>query len=112
MRLVTYQRTDEGRVGATISDGVLDLADAGQHAGEEIPATMQGLIDGGERVWDAARRLIETCPDEAVVAGPRLLAPLPRPIRIRDCSLFLEHMELAMQKLGKVMHEQFKKQVI
>ena len=112
MRLVTYRGDDGGRLGAMVADGILDLAGAGQRVDEEMPSTMQGLIDGGERLWDVARRLIETCPDEAVVAEPRLMSPLPRPIRIRDCSLFLEHMELAMEKLGKVMHEQFKKQVI
>ena len=45
-------------------------------------------------------------------AGVRLLSPLPRPVRLRDASLFLEHMEAAMKKIGRTMSPRFREQVI
>lgn len=112
MRLVTFQKGQQARLGALVSGGILDLDTAGRRTGASMPDTMQGLIDAGPAVWDEARKLIETRPDEDVVADARLLAPLPSPPRFRDCSLFLEHMELAMEKLGKTMKPEFKRQVI
>lgn len=105
MKLVTFQSVADpsaSRLGALLAEGsVLDLTAAGEAAGTPMAAGMQALIDGGMSMWDAARRLIEICPQEAVHHDYRLLAPLPRPIRIRDCSLFLEHMEVALAKLAK-----------
>lgn len=78
---------------------------------------MQALIEGGQRIWDAAREAIASTPDEAVVplAGTRLLSPLPRPIRIRDCCMMIEHMVNGYAKhpeLGKTVHPEFYRQVI
>lgn len=105
MKLVTFQnveRTDRARLGALLKDGqVLDLAAAGKAAGAAMVDDMQSLIEGGERLWDTARRLIEISPADAVESKYRLLSPLPRPIRLRDCSLFLEHMKVAMAKVAR-----------
>lgn len=112
MRLVTFEKDRRERLGAMVAGGILDLASAAERLGTPSPASMQALIDAGPKAWDAARALIARCPAEDVVTGVRLLAPLPRPVRFRDCSLFLEHMELALKKMGKTMHEEFKRQVI
>ena len=97
MRLVTFERGDIARVGAILDGGdILDLAAAAERAGEGEPAfaSMQSLIDGGERVLDRARALAASAPAEAVVgaADVRLLAPLRRPRQIRDFSAFEQHM--------------------
>jgi 2-keto-4-pentenoate hydratase/2-oxohepta-3-ene-1,7-dioic acid hydratase in catechol pathway len=73
---------------------------------------MQKLIDAGPQIWDHARRVIELSPEEDVTARRTLVAPLPRPIRLRDVNLFLEHMEKGLALLGKTMSPQFKRQVI
>jgi 2-keto-4-pentenoate hydratase/2-oxohepta-3-ene-1,7-dioic acid hydratase in catechol pathway len=73
---------------------------------------MQGLIEAGQEAWDTARALIARRPDEDVIADARLLCPLPRPVRLRDASLMLEHMEVALKKIGKTMHDEFRRQVI
>lgn len=106
MKLVTFRNTPGdravGRLGALLSGGeVLDLAAAGDLAGRPMAPDMQELIEGGETLWDHARKLIEACPDEAVREQYQLLPPLPRPIRLRDCSLFLEHMEVALAKIAE-----------
>ena len=112
MRLVSFQKDSQERLGALVADGILDLSGAGERTGTRLPATMQALIDAGPKAWDNARAVIEKCPAEDIASDVRLLAPLPRPIRFRDCSLFLEHMELALAKMGKAMHPEFKRQVI
>ncbi|KRB82396.1 hypothetical protein ASE00_10030 [Sphingomonas sp. Root710] len=112
MRFVTFNAQGTDRVGALVDGGVLDLAAAGRRTGNAVPGTMQELIDAGPQAWDAARACIEKRPDEDVVAAPALRAPIPRPVRLRDASLFLEHMEVALGKLGKTMNPEFKRQVI
>lgn len=106
MKLVTFRGTsgDHGadRLGALLAGGgVLDLAAAGRLVARPMAADMQALIEGGEALWDDARHLVEACPDEAVHERYRLLSPLPHPIRLRDCSLFLEHMEVALAKIAE-----------
>jgi len=104
VRLVTFEAGVGERLGALIAgDRVLDLAAAGDRLGIAVPVTMQALIEADAPGLDAARRIAEIAPDEAIapLAAVHLLAPLPRPVRLRDCCLFLEHMEVALDKLGR-----------
>lgn len=112
MRLVTFSFDGGERLGALVEVGVLDLAAAAARTGHPIPKAMQQLIEAGPEAWDIARTLIEDHSKEDVVADARLLCPLPRPVRLRDASLMLEHMEVALLKIGKVMPDEFKRQVI
>lgn len=99
MRLITYMRGGEEKVGAWIDEDarVVDLQDAAQLCGEPVGwfASMLSLIEAGPVAWDAARSLIRSAPGEAVfeAAGCTLLAPLPRPVQIRDCLSFPGHLE-------------------
>jgi len=105
MKLVTYQADGGPSLGALLPGGrVLDLAAASQRLGGGGPAfaSMQALIDAGDAAWAEARATIERAPEEALAkAGVQLLSPLPRPVRLRDCSLFLEHMEKALGKMAR-----------
>ena len=112
MKLVTFTAVSEERLGAIVPDGVLDLCAAGNVLAVTVPASMQALIEAGPTAWDAVRGVIEACPRQFVQMDVDLLAPLPRPVRLRDASLFLEHMEAAVAKRGRVMSDEFKKQVI
>lgn len=112
MKLVSFLTRTGPRLGALVTGGVLDLAEAGTRLGRPLPESMQELIEAGPAAWDRARTVIELRPDEDVMAGPALGAPLPRPIRLRDVNLFLEHMEKGLSLLGKPMSPQFKQQVI
>jgi hypothetical protein len=106
MKLVTYEAAGASRLGALVAENqILDLAVAGQKLGRPCPADMLQLIEAGDRAWDNARTLIEEAPDEALRTGNRLLAPLARPVRFRDCNLFLEHMEVALEKIARLARE-------
>ncbi|MBD3759342.1 MAG: fumarylacetoacetate hydrolase family protein [Rhizorhabdus sp.] len=112
MKLVSFFSGTETRLGALVAGGVLDLAKAGARLGQPLPVSMQELIEAGPATWDRARLVIASRPDEDVVAGPALGAPLPRPVRLRDFNLFLEHMEKGLALIGKTMSPAFKEQVI
>jgi 2-keto-4-pentenoate hydratase/2-oxohepta-3-ene-1,7-dioic acid hydratase in catechol pathway len=107
MRLVTFEQSGQQKLGGLLDDArILDL-DAAQRRrkGASDPAfsSMQALIEAGPAAWDRARALLKAAPEEDVVArsSVRLCAPLPRPVRLRDCSLFLEHMEKALKLAGE-----------
>ncbi len=102
MKFVTFASGTGPRLGAVVRDEVLDLSVAADLSGlTGFPGSMQALIEAGEEGLAAARSLVESAPAAALIAAPRLLAPLPRPIRFRDCCLFLEHMEVSAGKIAK-----------
>ncbi len=99
MRLITFHADDAERIGAWIDSDrrIVDLAEAARLLGRaEAPtfASMRRLIEAGEAAWDAARRLIEQAPAEAIreTCNVRLRAPLPRPTQIRDFLSFERHL--------------------
>lgn len=105
MKLVTFEANNTQRLGALVGQNhVLDLDLAATKSGnpQQAFASMLALIEGGERAWDVARALIARPQGDAVksLSQVRLLAPLPRPTRLRDCSLFLEHMEKALARMA------------
>lgn len=104
MRLVTFHAGAGERLGALIAgEAVVDLRRAGKLRQVAVPPSMQALIESGESGLEIVRGLASQPPEEAMVncGEARLLAPLPRPVRLRDCCLFLEHMELALDKLAQ-----------
>jgi len=102
MKLVTFASKNEKRLGALTEGHVLDLA-----AASSIPvpalASMLALIEAGPEAWEAARALVSTARRNTMLdlAEIRLLAPLPRPTRLRDCSLFLEHMDVVLLRIAR-----------
>lgn len=114
MKLVTFDAGQGERLGALASSGVIDLVVAADRQGVTLPESMQDLITAGRGCWDTARQVISSTPTENATsrASVELLAPLPRPVRLRDASLFLEHMEVALSKIGRNMDQQFREQVI
>lgn len=102
MRLITFEINGRPRLGAW-TDGdrrIVDLQLAAErHQGSPVPAfdSMQDLMEGGEAALDLARTLVQAMPDEAVrdSAGTRLLAPVPRPLQMRDALAFELHLRQA-----------------
>ncbi len=112
MKLVTFHSAAGLRLGANVEDAVLDLRAAGERVGCALPGSMQALIDAGEESWADARRVIGIRPEEAVVTAPRLAAPLPRPVRLRDACLFLQHLEASFAAADIPFSEEFYRQII
>lgn len=112
MRLVTF-RTAEGMegIGAIHSDGfIVDFSGLGP----QFPGTMQLLIEAGEDALAQARRWTDRADAEArrSMEDVRILAPIPRPIRLRDGCLFLNHMEASYKKLDMELPDEFRQQPV
>ncbi len=115
MKLATYRRGDAApRLGLVFAERglLLDVAawdaargaDNGAHGGAPAYQSMQALIDAGDGQASnpALERLRPLGPDQPAVKPHlhalddlQLLAPLPRPLQIRDCSLSEAHVRNA-----------------
>jgi 2-keto-4-pentenoate hydratase/2-oxohepta-3-ene-1,7-dioic acid hydratase in catechol pathway len=109
MKLASFRRGDEVRIGVVHDDTrVFDLQAAAIADGgaEAVFADMLALIAGGERALDRARALQRSANDPALsypLSEVALLSPVPRPVLIRDFSVFPTHIRQApvgMQKLA------------
>lgn len=101
MRLVTYESAGQQRLGAWIEQDrqIVDLQRAAGLLGNlwassTALVSMQALMESGEAGLAAARAAAGKAPDEAVIATAdvRLLAPVPRPIQMRDSLAFELHL--------------------
>lgn len=71
--------------------------------GDRRFASMLELIQAGEGALSDAKTLIENPAASAVfeLDEVRLIAPLPNPRRLRDCSLFIEHLAPAFRGMAR-----------
>ena len=127
MKLATYTTPEDTapRVGVVTGDGstLVDLGTALASAGLDprLAKSMQDVIEGGADRLAMIRTAIASFAGEPVpISKATLLAPLPRPVQMRDCMCFEEHLVgsslAAMQLQGRTepserslkMHEIFK----
>jgi 2-keto-4-pentenoate hydratase/2-oxohepta-3-ene-1,7-dioic acid hydratase in catechol pathway len=113
MKLVTYldDLDSSERLGVLVEDDrmIVDVQAAHMRRdGQAAPAysSMQHLIEAGQEALDGVRA-IEADHDAAdciaVRGAGQLLSPLPRPIQMRDCLCFEEHLTNAMDGRNRVM---------
>ncbi|MBL0945145.1 MAG: fumarylacetoacetate hydrolase family protein [Hydrogenophaga sp.] len=104
MRLITFESAGQQRLGAWIERDtrIVDLHRAAallDPAGGPDAAlgSMQALMESGEAGLDRARQAVARAPEEAVLATDdvRILAPVPRPIQMRDSLAFELHLRQA-----------------
>jgi 2-keto-4-pentenoate hydratase/2-oxohepta-3-ene-1,7-dioic acid hydratase in catechol pathway len=81
MRLLTYDREGEPRLGLLLNERVVDVAEA---SGRALPGDMLGFIEAGDAALAGARRLSEAG-RSMPLSQVRLLAPIPRPARNIVC---------------------------
>ncbi|WP_188074509.1 fumarylacetoacetate hydrolase family protein [Pusillimonas sp. ANT_WB101] len=103
VRLVTFEQAGKAKVGCLLTgDRVLDLADAyklTKNHDRDSFSSMLALIEDGESALEAAQGLIDNPPAEALLAlsEVRLLAPIPRPPRLRSMSSYPAHLQRAQE---------------
>ncbi len=131
MKLATYTTPEDTapRVGVVTGEGstLVDLATALSGAGFDprSASSMQDVIEGGADCLEMIRTAIASFEGEAMlISQAKLLAPLPRPVQMRDCMCFEEHLvgsSLAAMRLqgrtepserSRKMHEIFKQRPI
>lgn len=105
MRLITFDAGGKQHLGAWIEGDtrIVDLARA--DSGEPAFASMQALIEGGDGALARARALVADPPVNAIIESTavRILAPLPRPLSIRDSLCFPEHLEKSQRAAATLM---------
>jgi len=94
MKIATFVVDGWERPGAVVGDEIIDLSPAAD--------TVQALIEGGEPTLARARHAVENGRPFAKLEDVKLLAPLPRPVQIRDCLAFEEHLKNAYAQLEKM----------
>ena len=97
MRLVTYSRDGNRRLGAWIDEGILDLPDAVGHPA--FPTTMEGLLQrNGGTVLEAISEALDK-PDALGFLVPRakLLVPV-LPSSLRDFLAFEDHVKAGAKR--------------
>ena len=113
MRLVTFENAGELRLGALdAQDRVVDLRKAAAQTGRTLPETMQELIEAGDAALAEAREAFASAGGDCVAHAVRICSPLPRPSRMRDAQLFLEHLEMVLKREKRPMSDQYYQQVI
>jgi len=106
MKLVTFLQAEIERIGAVLPDGrVLDFAAADPRLGVDMLA----LIRRQDELLPIARRLLERPPAVALleVGSVQLLAPIPRPVSMRDGYAFRQHVATARRNRGLEMIPEF-----
>lgn len=99
MKLATFSTADNPhpRVGVVTrqDSAIIDLAKAFTVAGLDtrVVASMQDVVEGGEDTLAKIRTATKAYAGEDLPMGEvKLLSPLPRPVQIRDCMCFEEHL--------------------
>jgi 2-keto-4-pentenoate hydratase/2-oxohepta-3-ene-1,7-dioic acid hydratase in catechol pathway len=107
MKFVTYEGPDgQALAGALIDDHSRILPLAAKASGGDVDlGSVQAVIEGGESSLERVRRILaEARPADSLPCDSvRLLAPLPRPVQIRDALCFLDHMRNAQRAMVELM---------
>ena len=106
MKLVTFLRNGQERIGAVTEGGsILDF-----HAADgRLAVDMLAFIRGQDRLLPVARELLARRPPAALVelGAITLLAPVPRPVAMRDGYAFRQHVATARRNRGLEMIKEF-----
>jgi fumarylacetoacetate (FAA) hydrolase len=106
MKLVTFLQAGMEKIGAVMADGrILDFA----AADTRLAVDMLALLRRQDELMPLARSLAVAPPAAALVDATslRLLAPVPRPVSMRDGYAFRQHVATARQNRGLEMIPEF-----
>jgi len=109
LRLVTFEHAATARLGCLLADdGILALEQAcvlKRGRSEACFSSMLAFIEGGDAALAAAQALVDDPPQEAILpAGSvRLLAPIPRPPRLRSMSSYPAHLARAQEGRARIL---------
>jgi len=103
MKLITFTTGDQTHVGAIDHSGARAVSLTAASKGDPRFGSMLDLIRAGQQALDTAAELLELHAVDAAydLDAVTLLAPLPNPVRLRDCSLFIEHLQPAFRGMAR-----------
>lgn len=103
MKLITFTAENRTHVGAIDDAGVRAISLTVASKDDPRFGSMLNLIQSGPTALADAAELVELHPVEASfeLDAVTLQAPLPNPVRLRDCSLFIEHLQPAFRGMAR-----------
>lgn len=103
MKLITFRVDDQTHVGAIDHSGKRTVSLTTASKGDPRFASMLDLVRAGSDALETAAELLELHAAGAVfdLDEITLLAPLPNPVRMRDCSLFIAHLQPAFRGMAR-----------
>lgn len=111
MKLISYIRKDEKRLGLWVNGKVYDAHEQSMHVGAKIPAFMSDFLWKSETLLKDMQKLnqdIESNPSKyESVPIPVLCAPVPHPTSCRDGYAFRQHVETMRRNRGAEMAPEF-----
>ncbi|RBP16913.1 fumarylacetoacetase-like protein [Roseiarcus fermentans] len=109
MKLATFQRNGEARPGVVTADGsaLVDIiAGAAARHGATPPPLMsvQAIVEAGDAALADIRDIVSWAgaAHRVELAGTKLLAPIPRPVQVRDFLAFEKHMVQAYDGIRRL----------
>jgi 2-keto-4-pentenoate hydratase/2-oxohepta-3-ene-1,7-dioic acid hydratase in catechol pathway len=103
MKLITFTADSRTHVGVIDGSDAYAISLTSASKGDPRFASMLELIRGGRQALSDAAEIVELHPVDAAfdLEAVTLKAPLPDPVRLRDCSLFIEHLQPAFRGMAR-----------
>ena len=103
MKLVTFKKDNEQKLGALSENGIVDL----NAQDNRIPDNMLDFLIGGEQNQQFAQTVLNSSPETIDSERVSLLSPLTNPTSVRDGYAFRQHVATARRNRGMEMIPEF-----
>lgn len=112
MKLVTYKKNNEQRLGIFYNDYIYDLQDSARKLKIKLPSTMKEFLDGETAMMNLAKNVFGEIikgkvKSELKLNSVKLLSPVPNPTSMRDGYAFRQHVATARRNRGVPMIPEF-----
>lgn len=114
MKLVTYQKGKESRLGIFDNNLIFDLQNSAKQLKIKLPSTMKEFLEGEVSSMRQAKKVFKEIQKGKVktnikASSVKLLSPVPNPTSMRDGYAFRQHVETARRNRGVPMIPEFDK---
>lgn len=112
MKLVTYKKDKEQRLGILYNDLIFDLQNSAKQLKIKLPSTMKEFLEGEKPFMRLAQKVYKEIKSGIIKSGlksnkTKLLSPVPQPTSMRDGYAFRQHVETARRNRGVPMIPEF-----
>lgn len=112
MKLVTYQKAKQNRLGIFDNNLIFDLQNSAKQLKIKLPSTMKEFLEGEVSTMRQAKKIFKEIQKGKIrtnikAESVKLLSPVPNPSSMRDGYAFRQHVETARRNRGVPMIPEF-----
>lgn len=112
MKLVTYKKSKENRLGIIYNNLIFDLQNSAKQLKIKLPSTMKEFLEGEVSTMRQAKKVFKEIQKGKIktnikASSVKLLSPVPNPTSMRDGYAFRQHVETARRNRGVPMIPEF-----